>query len=89
VEEKSRSEQKLINDLSALNEEYMATNDDLVSKHEELFTSNYQLEQTRNELLTVNYTLIESEERFKTLVERSPVAMASLKGENFEIEIAN
>ncbi|MCD0456412.1 PAS domain S-box protein [Chryseobacterium sp. LC2016-27] len=89
VEEKSRSEQKLINDLSALNEEYMATNDDLVSKHEELFASNNQLEQTKNELLTVNYTLIESEERFKTLVERSPVAMASLKGENFEIEIAN
>ncbi|WP_123920815.1 hypothetical protein [Chryseobacterium balustinum] len=89
VEEKSRSEQKLINDLSALNEEYMATNDNLVSKHEELFASNNQLEQTRNELLTVNYTLIKSEERFKTLVEKSPVAMASLKGENFEVEIAN
>ncbi|MFL9833729.1 PAS domain-containing sensor histidine kinase [Chryseobacterium terrae] len=89
VEEKSRSEQKLINDLSALNEEYMATNEDLISKHDELFASNNELIKTKKELLTANYTLGESEKRFKTLVEKAPVAMASLKGENFEVEIVN
>lgn len=89
VEEKSKSEQKLINELSSLNEEYMATNEDLVSKHDELFESNNALIKAKKELLTVNHTLAESEERFKTLVEKAPMAMASLKGENFEIEIVN
>jgi len=89
VEEKSKSEQKLINDLSALNEEYLTTNEDLFSKHEELFATNSELLKTRKELLTANYTLTENEKRFKTLVEKSPVAMASLRGENFEVEIVN
>ncbi|MCY1662410.1 PAS domain-containing sensor histidine kinase [Chryseobacterium sp. SL1] len=89
VDEKSKSEQKLINDLSALNEEYLATNEDLSSKHEELFSVNNKLLQTRKELLTANHTLAENEKRFKTLVEKAPVAMASLKGENFEIDIVN
>lgn len=89
VEEKSKSEQKLINDLSALNEEYLTTNEDLFSKHEELFTVNSELLKIRKELLTANHTLTENEKRFKTLVEKSPVAMASLRGENFEVEIVN
>lgn len=89
VEEKSKSEQKLIDNLSALNEEYMATNDDLVAKHDELFTSNTELETTRKNLLTANFTLAESEERFKTLVEKAPVAMALLKDEDFKVDIVN
>ncbi|WP_312900893.1 PAS domain-containing protein, partial [Chryseobacterium taichungense] len=89
VEEKSKSEQKLIDDLSALNEEYLTTNEDLVSKHEELFIANNELLKIRKELLTANHTLAENEKRFKTLVEKSPVAMASLKGENFEVDIVN
>lgn len=89
VEEKSRSEQKLIDDLSALNEEYLATNEDLVSKHEELFTANHELLSIKKELLTANHTLAENEKRFKNLVEQSPVAMASLQGENFEVDIVN
>lgn len=89
VEEKSKSEQKLIDDLSALNEEYLATNEDLSSKHEELFSVNNKLLQTRKELLTANHTLAENEKRFKTLVEKAPVAMASLRGENFEVDIVN
>lgn len=89
VEEKSRSEQKLIDDLSALNEEYLTTNEDLVSKHEELFAVSSELLKIRKELLTANHTLTENEKRFKTLVEKSPVAMASLRGENFEVDIVN
>lgn len=89
VEEKSKSEQKLIDDLSALNEEYLTTNEDLVSKHEELFTANTELLKTRKELITANHTLSENEKRFKTLVEKSPVAMASLRGEHFEVDIVN
>ncbi|WP_294333827.1 ATP-binding protein [uncultured Chryseobacterium sp.] len=89
VEEKSRSEQKLIDDLSALNEEYLATNEDLISKHEELFTANSELLKIKKELLTANHTLAENEKRFKILVEKSPVAMASLRGENFEVDIVN
>lgn len=89
VEEKTRSEQKLIDNLSALNEEYLATNEDLLSKHDELFVSNNELVKTKKELITANFTLAESEQRFKTLVEKAPVAMASLKGEDFEVEIVN
>ncbi|WP_294299922.1 ATP-binding protein [uncultured Chryseobacterium sp.] len=89
VEEKSRSEQKLINDLSALNEEYLATNEDLISKHEELFTANSELLKIKKELLKANHTLSQSENRFKILVEKSPVAMASLLGEHFEVDIVN
>lgn len=89
VEEKSRSEQKLIADLSALNEEYLATNEDLLSKHEELFNANNELLKIKKELMTANHALEENEKRFKNLVEKSPVAMASLRGENFEVEIVN
>jgi len=89
VEEKSRSEQKLIDDLSALNGEYLATNEDLISKHEELFTANHELLSIKKELLTANHTLAQNEKRFKNLVEKSPVAMASLRGENFEVDIVN
>lgn len=89
LEEKAKYEQRLIDDLSALNEEYLTTNEDLVSKHDELFAANSQLLQARKDLLTANRTLVESEDRFKTLVEKSPVAMASLRGENFEVDIVN
>ena len=89
VEEKSRSEQGLIDNLSALNEEYLTTNEDLISKHEELFATNVELRQARMELLTANHTLTENEKRFKTLVEKAPVAMASVSGGNFEVNIAN
>ncbi len=89
VDEKSKSEQKLINDLSALNEEYLATNEDLISKHEELFNANSELLRIKKELLTANHTLVENEKRFKNLVEKSPVAMASLQGEHFEVDIVN
>lgn len=89
VEEKSRSEQSLINDLSGLNEEYLAINEDLISKHEELFTTNAELRQARMELLTANYTLAENEKRFKTLVEKAPVAIASVNGANFQVDIVN
>ncbi|MEI7489220.1 MAG: ATP-binding protein, partial [Chryseobacterium sp.] len=34
-------------------------------------------------------TLLESETRFRSLVEHSPVAMASLKGEDFTVDIVN
>lgn len=89
VDEKFKSEQKLINDLSALNEEYLATNEDLISKHEELFNANSELLRIKKELLTANHTLVENEKRFKNLVEKSPVAMASLQGEHFEVDIVN
>lgn len=89
VEEKSRSEQRLIDDLSALNEEYLTTNEDLMSKHEELFAANTELLKIRKELITANHTLAENEKRFKTLVEKSPVAMASLRGDQFEVDIVN
>lgn len=82
IEEKSNAEQKLIDNLSALNEEYMATNEDLMAKHDELLN-------VKKELLTANLTLAENEKHFRILVEKSPVAMASLKGEDFTIDIAN
>lgn len=89
IEEKSNAEQKLIDNLSALNEEYMATNEDLMAKHDELFVANNELLNVRKELLTVNHTLAENEKHFRVLVEKSPVAMASLKGEDFTVDIVN
>lgn len=89
VEEKSIAEKKLIDELATLNEEYLTTNEDLSLKHEELFNTHNDLLQTREKLLITYHTLAENEKRFKTLVEKAPVAMASLIGDEFTIDIVN
>lgn len=82
VEEKSITEQKLNEDLLAINEEYQATNEDLLSKNEELITSEEQLQK----LLEVVH---EKEQLFRMMIEQSPVAMASLKGKDLIVDAVN
>lgn len=89
VKEKSNSEAKLSKDLAALNEEYLATNDQLVSINDRLQTANTELIQFKNQMQELNKTLYKSENRFRSLVEHSPVAMASLKGEKFTVDVVN
>lgn len=89
VKEKLNVEKKLSEDLSALNEEYHATNDELISINEKLQAVNNELLQFKNNTDILNKTLIESENRFRSLVEHSPVAMASLQGENFIVDVVN
>ncbi|MBD8083861.1 PAS domain-containing sensor histidine kinase [Chryseobacterium caseinilyticum] len=82
VEEKSLKEQELIEDLLALNEEYQATNEELMSTNEELMTS----EENLNSVLEL---VNEKEHLFRVMVEQSPVAMASLKGSELIVDVAN
>lgn len=89
VKEKSNSEARLSKDLAALNEEYLATNDQLVSINDKLQTANSELLQFKDKMQELNKTLYESENRFRSLIEHSPVAMASLKGENFQVDVVN
>ncbi len=89
IKEKSNSEKRLSKDLAALNEEYLATNDQLVSINEKLQTANTELVDFKNKLQALNKTLSDSENRFRSLVEHSPVAMASLKGEHFHVDVVN
>lgn len=89
VREKSKSEEKLTKDLGELNEEYLITNEELLVINTKLENAYKELIQFKNKLEELNHTLIESENRFRSLVENSPVAMASLKGEDFTIDIVN
>lgn len=89
VKEKSRAEQQLTKDLVELNEEYLVANEELLRINEKLETANKELVYFKNQLQELNDTLLESETRFRSLVEHSPVAMASLKGEDFTVDIVN
>lgn len=89
VDEKSIAEEKLTRDLGELNEEYQITNEELLSINSKLENANKELVTFKNKLQELNHTLVESENRFRSLVENSPVAMASLKGRDFEIETVN
>lgn len=89
VYEKSKAEEQLTRDLGELNEEYQITNEKLLSINSKLENANKELVQFKNKLQHLNHTLTESEDRFRSLVEHSPVAMASLKGIDFEIDVVN
>lgn len=89
VKEKSKAEQQLTKDLVDLNEEYLVANEELLLINDKLETVNKELVYFKNQLQEVNNTLLESENRFRSLVEYSPVAMASLKGENFTVDVVN
>ena len=89
INEKSIAEEKLTRDFGELNEEYKITNEELLSINSKLENANKELVKFKNKLEELNHTLVESENRFRSLVENAPVAMASLKGNNFEVDIAN
>lgn len=87
--EKSKAEEQLAKDLGELNEEYHITNEELLLINAKLENVNKELLHFKNQLQKLNHTLVESESRFRSLIENAPVAMASLKGKDFVIEILN
>lgn len=89
VNEKAKAEEKLTKDLGELNEEYQITNEELLSINNKLEKANRDLLRFKNQMESLNHILVESENRFRSLVEHSPVAMASLKGVDFEIDVVN
>ena len=89
VLEKSRAEEQLTKDLGELNEEYHMTNDELLSINSKLEDANKELTHFKNQLQKLNQTLKDNEIRFRSLIENAPVAMASLKGVDFVVDIVN
>lgn len=82
VEEKSAAEQKLNEELLAINEEYTAMNDELAVINEELISAEENLSKMVAELH-------DRELRFRLMIEQSPVAMVSLKGESLVVDVVN
>ncbi|MDR6736671.1 ATP-binding protein [Sphingobacterium sp. 2149] len=80
--EKSLAEKNLNEKLLAINEEFKVVNADLLSKNEELITS----EDNLHKLFSL---LHEQQQLFRIMIEQSPVAMATLKGPDFIVDVVN
>lgn len=80
--EKSLVENNLNEKLLAINEEFKVINADLLSKNEELITS----EDNLHKLISL---LHEQQQLFRIMIEQSPVAMATLKGPDFVVDVVN
>jgi len=78
---------ELLEQLQKYNEELTVSNEELQSTTEELRVSNEELQQQGDELLQVNKILRESEERFRRLIEISPlgISLSNPEGEILEI----
>lgn len=75
VEEKSAAEQKLNEELLAMNDELAVINEELISAEENLSKMVAELH--------------DRELRFRLMIEQSPVAMVSLKGESLVVDVVN
>ena len=64
-------------------------NEELASINEEMAASNEELRSSQEYLTEVNHELSESEGRFRSLIEQSPVAIATLKGRELVIDCVN
>jgi len=80
--EKSLAEKNLNEKLLAINEEFKVINADLLSKNEALITS----EENLHKLFSL---LHEQQQLFRIMIEQSPVAMATLKGREFIVDVVN
>ncbi len=78
---------ELLEQLQTYNEELTISNEELRSTTEELQVANEELQQQGDELLQVNRVLWESEERFRSLIETSPlgISLSNHEGEILEI----
>ncbi|RKR84869.1 PAS domain S-box-containing protein [Mucilaginibacter gracilis] len=92
--------QSLAQELEATNEELAASNEELSSTNEELNTTIEELTESKYSLLDLNNTLedrialrikdlSESEARFRTMIEQSPVAMLVNRGDDLVFETIN
>ncbi len=87
---KQLEEEKMIDLLEQLqkyNEELTVSNEELHSTTEDLRIANEELQQQGNELLQVNKILRDSEKRFQSLIETSPlgISLSNPEGEILEI----
>jgi len=80
----------------SLNEELNSTVEELAASNEELGAANEELMATNDELADIHQSLhhkitelAESENRFRDMIERSPVAMLVLRGQDLLFEIVN
>ena len=78
---------ELLEQLQKYNEELTVSNEELQSTTEELRVANEELQQQGDEQLQVNKILKESEERFRSLIEISPIgiSLSNPAGEILEI----
>jgi two-component system sensor histidine kinase VicK len=88
-QQKLNKEQELNEELASINEELAAANEELASSNEELVATNEELFETQSHLEELFARLMESERRFRSLFDQSPVGMCFLKGEDFIIDLAN
>jgi two-component system sensor histidine kinase VicK len=79
-------EQALNEELASANEELNATNEELHQSQQNLATLNTELE---NRVFKRTQALTESESRFRTMVEQTPVAILVTRGPDMIIEVAN
>lgn len=83
-------------ELAAMNEEISASNEELINSNEEILASNEklsaineELSETQNDLLIALNLKNETENRFRTMIQSSPVAMLLNRGENLIFEEIN
>lgn len=88
--ESSEEEQQSLNEeLNTTVEELAAANEELASANEEMMATNEELAEIHSSLYHKVAELAESESRFRYMIERAPVAMLVLRGENMVFEIVN
>ncbi|WP_428330550.1 ATP-binding protein [Mucilaginibacter sp.] len=82
LEESQEKEQKLFEELAAINEELEASNEELIS-------TNKELQQSGNDLQRLVDQLAVSEAGFRNMIMQAPVAISVLAGPNLIIQTAN
>jgi two-component system sensor histidine kinase VicK len=73
----------------ALNEELLATNDELAITNEELSATNRELAQSQQKLQNTLEELAESEDRMRFMLSEAPVAISMFTGHEMVIETVN
>jgi len=88
--EASEEEQQSLNEeLNTTVEELAASNEELAAANEEMMATNEELAEIHQSLHQKITELGESENRFRDMIERAPVAMLVLRGPDLVFEIVN
>ncbi|MET1055740.1 MAG: ATP-binding protein [Pedobacter sp.] len=89
LEESEEELQTLNEELSSTVEELAATNEELAAANEEMLTTNEELTETYHHLQVVSLEMEMSEQRFRNMIEQSPVAMMVLRGDALVFDVVN
>jgi PAS domain S-box-containing protein len=82
-------EQQLAEELTVMNEELAASNEELAAMNEEISATNEELMESREEQYQLHEDLLNSEARFRNLVQRAPVPICILTGPEHTFESVN